>query len=268
MPVLFPVAFFCLAYLFFRACQEKSLRSKMRFLGIIVLSLSPIIMAEAKGVSQYGANYFPAFLGILFLLGTSLYDLFKNIYPKLCCIQKKALLCAGGIAFFLHVGINGYLLVTDLFPSRLATTYVSQTLKAMNIQTLYVHALYPLRSYILQHLNPQTLKTLTLKSIKDLHQVKQGYVLLLPITTKSILSAYGTYQDFDKDIYLNEIVRKGTLDQYTTRTFKTVTSSKLWSQEEEILSWMSLTKNLISDKDLKKGYIRLLSAEKIQQDRL
>jgi len=267
MPILFPCAIACLIYLLARVLQEKSLQIKILILGTLVLSLSPVLVAETKGVSQYGANYFPSFVGILFLIGVSLHDFLKNIYPGLHKMQKKIFFYAAGAVVVLHIGINGYFLATDIIPSRLATTYISKTLKDMNIKTIYAHDLYPLRAYILQHLNPSTAKTITIKPIKSIVQPRQGCIFLMPITTRSILSAYGTYKDFDKDIYLNEIIRKGTLDKYTTHKFKTVTSSKFWAQEEEILSWMDLTKNLITDQDFKKGYIRLLSAEKIQQDR-
>ncbi len=266
MPVLFPCAIACFAYLLTLSYKKQSLRARISLVGAVLLSLAPVLMAEIKGVSQYGANYFPAFIGIIFILGFSFHDLWKNVYPRLPFSCKRSFVMAAGILFIFNIGVNAYFLMTDIFPSRLATTLISRTFQKMHIQNIYAHVRYPLQTYILQHLNPSALKTVKIVPVTSISQAKQGYVLLLPTTTRSILSAYGTYRDFDKDIYLNTIVRKGTLDKYSVRTFKTVTSSKFWAQEEEILSWMYLTKGLISDHDLEKGYIRLLSAEKIQQD--
>ena len=70
MPVLFPAALLCLGALTVYASRLKRpcLRAWLVIGTVVLLAGSPLILAELKGVAQYGANYFPVFPGALLLM--------------------------------------------------------------------------------------------------------------------------------------------------------------------------------------------------------
>ena len=218
----------------------------------LCLSFSAVIMAECKGVAQYGANYFPAMIGLLMFIGFSLRD----------ARFEKWWFVAGAIV----LSWNVYVFATDIYPSRMVTTKVADFLERKKIDHIYTFRQHVLRPNILDHLNPEMLKHLSVAPIESVVQVDQGYILLPPISTDSIYRASnGDYNDFDGDPVLNNIVRQGRIKDYAVAGFRTLGSSLIWSQEEEIFAYRYLVRGQFQDTDLNKVWI--LDGSKISRDR-
>ncbi len=238
----------------FAWCLNQSFkRYKQTTFLMLVLSVSGIVMAELKGVAQYGANYFPVLIGMLMFIGWSL----KRVTMKRWWVYIAAVIFVW----------NAYIFANEIYPSRMVTTQISDYLSKNSIKTIYTFRQHVLRPNILDHLNPSTLSQLSIVPIESVVQVSDGYILLPPISSDSIYRASnGDYNDFDSDLMLNNIVRQGKLKDYAVKGFKTLGSSLIWSQEEEIFAYRNLVRQQFKDSDLNKAWI--LDAAKIAKDKM
>ena len=55
-------------------------------------------------------------------------------------------------------------------------------------------------------------------------------------------------------------------NKYVVASFKTMASSRIWNQEEELCTYQDLTLGRITDYDRRKGFAWILDAKKLQQD--
>ncbi|HOW34805.1 MAG TPA: hypothetical protein PL155_00105 [Candidatus Omnitrophota bacterium] len=272
MPVLFPFYIFCLLYLIGRCLTVRQNASRFRTVTIllIMLSFSSPILAYWRKVAQYGANYFTSLAGIIMLVGYALFIFFNSDWFKKATTTKKRLAGAFLISIFaIHAGINSYIFFTDVYPSRMATTFLSREMEKKNIREIHTYLNHPCRLNMVDCLDPQLVGKLRFYSIRNIYQVPKGYILVPPVTGHSVYIdvTRNTYADFDKDIYLSELFRKGNLKDYAVASFKTLSGSRIWSQEEEVLSYQCLILNQCEDVSPDKKKVWLLDAEKLQKDR-
>lgn len=242
-----------ISVIFLMCCVVAFKKNKLQAGYVLVLSLSGILMAEIKGVAQYGANYFPVLIGFLVLIGWSLRE---SVFKR----------------WWVYIGVlslcwNFYVYASDIYPSRMVTTRISDYIKENNIKELHTFQNNLLRPNVLDHLNPALLQRLKIMPIESVVQVNTGYILLPPVSTDTIYRASnGDYNDFDSDLMLNKIVKNGRLKDYAVTGFKTLGSSLIWAQEEEIFAYRTLMLQQFQDSDRNKAWI--LDAAKITKDRV
>jgi hypothetical protein len=260
MPVVFPLYLLSAGYLVQQFLKEK----RWIFLGAIALSFSSPVLAEIKGVAQYGANYFTVFAGILFLIGYALFLLLKKE-------GKRAFMKNGLIAvLFLQVAVNGWIFVTDIYPSRMVTTLLSRKIEDLNVRRLATFPDHPLRRNLIDHLTPNVLNNIQWTPVKSIMDINEGYIVVPPVSTDAIyLASTSDYTDFDEDPFLNELVRQGRLKDYAVASLPTLSSSIYWAQEEEILAYRSLVLHQFpKNKDKTKVWILDAAALARDKDRL
>ncbi len=271
MPVLFPVYLLSFAYLVWRwvTIKKDAIKFRISSLVVILLSVSSPILAEWRGVAQYGSNYFTSFLGIILLVGFSLYHFWESCWvQKAGRLKKIILIVCGCVILAVHAGVNMFIFLDDVYPSRMATTFISQEIKKLGVHELNSYMDHPCRLNIVDCLQPSLLSQLRFLGIANIYQAKGGYILVPPIAGNSIYidSTRNTYSDFDKDMYLNQLFRSGKINDYIVATFKTLSSSRIWRHEEEILSY----RDFILKQDLLSGPLRgkalLLDAAKLRSD--
>ena len=289
MPVVFPFYLACAGYLLKRCWTAQDNRRK-RWLttgAVIFLSLLPVILAEIKGVAQYGANYFPALIGFLFLIGYALSGFFRSplfrhserseeSLPdeilRRCAPQndgKKIVLGLLGVVLLIHVLVNVYIFAGDVYPTRMATTFLSKKIEQLGVKEIYTYRRHPQRVNLVDNLSPRLLKKIRGIFVENIYQSPQGYMLVPPMTGNSIYIAVASrYSDFDRDIYFNELIRKGNLKDYAIASYKTLASSRIWPHEEEILSYRYLILNQFPGEEIKQGKDRvwLLDMKKLRED--
>src|SRR3989338_1960658 len=127
MPVIFPLYILSVLYLAGRALKalKEDPKSALIILGLILLSFSSTLLAEIKGVAQYGANYFSSFVGFIMLIGYGTHCFLKSPwYNGAAFYSKKAAWIILGTVVLLHAFINFRIFFTDVFPARMATTYL------------------------------------------------------------------------------------------------------------------------------------------------
>ena len=266
MPVVFPVFVAAAGYLLVRGLKKRK-NSLLLVLAVILLGWSSPVLAEIRQVAQYGANYFTSFVGIIFLISFAAAVFLKEDWPKIPSRFKKAMIAAALALGLLHVGMNAYIFADDIYPSRMATTLISDEIKKLGVDHIYTYKRHPHRVNIAENLSSELLKQVKLKGIDYLFQAKEGYILVPPITGDSIYYAANSfYVDFDDDISLNELWKKGNFKDYVVASFKTLASSRIWPHEEEILTYRYLMLNHFSKNIIEKGHAWIVDAKKFQQD--
>ncbi len=265
MPILFPVFLISCVYLLWKAGREQKLL--LGILVIIFLAWSSPILAEIRQVAQYGANYYTAFVGILLLIGCALSLLFnEGKFKKREAFRKNtiAILCLLGS---LHVSWNSYVFFTDIYPTRMVTTYVSRKLEQLGGPYIFTYLHNPHRVSMIDNLKTSLLKSRRVVTFDNLPQVNEGYILVPPVSGDSIyIAATSSYADFDKDVYLNELIRKKNIGDYAVASYPTMASSRIWLHEEEILSYRYLILRNFDPDFVEKGKVWILDAKKLKSD--
>ncbi len=266
MPVVFPLFLAAIGYLIFVAIREK--RMALPVAGFILLAWTAPLMAEIRHVAQYGANYFPSFTAFLTLIGFAVYCLEKR-YPEWPLWVKKIFLRSAFVVALLQWGINSYWYFTDIYPSRMVTTILAKKIDKMDIDRFYTYQMHPYRLNLVDNLTNSLFrqKKVRVILIDFLPQAKDGFVLLPPISTDAIYNAaISSYTDFDEDIYLSELLRKGNLKDYAVASYKTLASSRFWPHEEEILSYRYLILGQRDKNFDERGRVWLLDGRKMFAD--
>lgn len=255
LPILFPLYIISLIYLMGRAFKKKV------YIWIILISLSTLILVELSQVAQFGRNYFSWFIGIIFLIGVAIYDC---LYIE----KRKSRILISGLALILilHAGINAAVFIKEIFPSRLASTHIYEWLIKNQITQISSYREHPLNKNILQFLvNPKAKQPIRLKPVESIVQVSDGYILIQPITGKSVLNACAC-GDYDRDPFLTILYASGEFKKYVVKEFNTLSSSRLWAEEEEVCAYRDLVLGQITSMDREKGKVWILDARKLRQE--
>jgi len=270
MPVVFPLFGAANLYATFRLIFNKkvSFESCLTTLGLLCLCWSSPVLAEIRQVAQYGANYFSSFIGIILFIGYALYLAGRDKWIQTFYSKFKLPLIAGVVLLAMaHVGINAYVFSQDVYPTRMAMTFISRKIEALGIDKIYTYKKNPQKVFVTETLNKKLLKKLNFIAMDNINEPASGYILIPPITGNSIyIAATSSYTDFDSDIFLNELVIKGTLKDYAVASYRTLASSRIWPHEEEILSYRYLILDHFRDDTEEKGKVWLLDAQKIRRD--
>jgi len=268
MPVLFPMFLFCLCFLLKKFIKGKAQSShSLGIIGVVFLSISSPLLAEFSGIAQYGSNYFPSIVGIIFLIGATLKIISNSKGSGSVPIMKKAAtLPVLIIVFMIHVAANMYIFLSDVYPTRMATTLLSEKIKELGITHLYTYQIHPYNKYIYGQLNPRLKANLSVSMIKSMAQPDDGVILIPPVTIDSIYhAAKGDTTNFDHDIFLNEILVNGDLNDYAIASFKTLVSSRIWPNEQETLTYRYLILNQFSQRNVELGKVWLIDAKKLEE---
>ncbi len=269
-PVVFPLyglAFFYLIIKTLKRFQWKTVQGLITA-GMILLSLSPPLLAELRQVAQYGGNYFPSLVGMILLIAYGLHDFGREYGAALSQWTRRVFI--GLLVFFImvHGAGNLFIFLTDIMPCRMATTYLSRFLEERGIDTLYVHTNHPHKTYFTQYLNPKTSEGIRFKTIRHVYEVRDGHILLPPVSGNSIyIAATSDYAPFDEDVYLNALVADNLIGGYARASFKTLVSSRYWMHEEEILSYRKLILGQFDHESPDGTKVHVLDARKLFADR-
>ena len=179
------------------------------------------------------------------------------------------------------------------------TTFLSQKIQQLGISEVCSYLRHPHRVNMVDNLNPKLLRKLHFLFVDNIYQGQEGVMLVPPMTGNSIYIASSSgYTDFDRDVYFNELIRKGNVNDYAMASYKTLVprqfcfcmlislnleestyknefvgvlaSSRIWPHEEEILSYRYLILHQFPSEDIKRGKDRvwLLDEKKLQKDAL
>ncbi len=257
MPVLFTLYWLSAIYLLKIAPQKKYI-----FL-IFILSVSTPCLVEIIKVVQFGRNYFPSIVGILGLIGFSLYEIKHRLATRL---GKRIFWIGITSILALHISFNLSMFLNDIYPSRTVTTHIYNWCRKNNIDQLFVYYEHPLKKNLVQFFNNPKYKTkMKFFGIHHIAEASDGYILIPPITGKTSYVEC-RYDNFAEDPYATELFLSGNFQKYVVASFKTAAASRIWNMEEEICAYRDLILGQVSPEDRKKGYAYILDAKKLHTE--
>jgi len=220
--------------------------SPMRALGalaVIVLSLSPILMAESSKAVQVGRSYFPAFLGMLFLIGCVFHG------PSLLWPVVWLLVAVGAF-------INAAVLWKDVLPSRMAVNRLVDLLRQKGIKQFYTYD--TIYNDVFVHCMPEDVrKEFDIRLIKSINEVKDGYVVVPPVNCKgAMMSDFPIARHSDntfEDAPLNAMIESKKIENRALAWLPSMNSSRIWVHEAEVSSFRHLILKEITPMDFYRG---------------
>lgn len=255
---------FCLLFLisalFFGALPKNI---NWEVIGIIFLSMSPIIWAELTRAPQIGRSYFPGLHGQLVLIAYTVMQ-----------IQNKIIFGSGQVIFwFLVSGIvilsaiwNFNIFFSDVYPARMAVTRLVKKLKILRINKFYTYKTYFNGAFV-DTINDEDLKNFEVTYINSLNEVKENnaYAVIPGISSKSFNMVSTLGQDFRSDELLNRLIDSRKIQDCSVARFKTFGNSKIWVNEDEVSTYRYLILRDVSDEDRWRGYAWILDITKIRK---
>lgn len=257
MPFLFGAYLLSLMYLL-----KRAFRNRTSFL-IILLSLSTPILVELMQVAQFGRNYFSWFPGMLLAICLAIDVFFKQHQPKKFVKGALALIAC---LIVTHVTFNFKIFINDVFPSRMATTYMHDWFVKHSPRENYAYVLHPHNVNTVNVLNrPGEKNIVPFKRINSIADAKEGYMLIPVYTGKSIFVNCNV-PDFSKDPSLTKLINSGEFNKYVVATFPTLASSRIWPQEEEYCSYLDLIEKQVTKRDRNLGHAWILDLKKLHKE--
>ncbi|MFA5059473.1 MAG: glycosyltransferase family 39 protein [Candidatus Omnitrophota bacterium] len=261
--LVMPIMFW--AYLVSLALITIACFKNRRLIWIVLLSLSTPILVEIIQVAQFGRNYFSWFAGIIFTLSL----VFHEIRTQIWALSRKYKIIFTSVVFLLlasHIIFNARVFLSDVFPSRMVTTRIYDWLMNKRTNEVYTYLAHPRYKNIVMYLNnPKHENKVYFQWIDTIAQVTKGYILIPPITGKTIWCECRE-EDFKADPYLTELFESGHFYDYVVATFPSLSSSPMWTQEEEICTYRDLIVKDIRDADRQKGFAWILDGKKLHDE--
>lgn len=241
-------------------------RESWEMLGVLTLTLSPVLYGELTRSAQVGRAYFPAFLGILAFLG---YTVFQ-VEPVLS-LQQPFLFWTVAWAF---VGIgalwNLWILLSDVWPARMAVTYLGRTLERFWVRGFTTYDT-PYNDAFVFALPAEVRSRYEIRFITRLEEVSHGYVVTPGTSAKALNMESQRWAiengDFRLDPLLNSLIETKTIERYAVACFKTFGSSRVWVHESEITTYRDLILREIGPRDRFRGRAWILDAGRLAADR-
>ncbi len=257
-PIMFITYLVSLVYL-----AKKSVKRPWIF-AIILLSISTPVCVEIVKVAQFGRNYFSWIIGIILGIAIAVYTL-KEEWPAWSPRKQKIIAFSLASIFAGHLLFNGFIFFNDILPSRMANTHIYDWLMKNDIHRIYTYKNHARNKNVIMFLrNPKETGDLKFGGIQTIAQVTEGYILVPPITGKTIWNSC-MEKDFNDDPVLTALYQSGEFKKYVVARFPTLSSSPVWTQEQEVCTYRDLMLGQISKEDRQKGFVWILDGKKIHE---
>lgn len=234
-------------------------------LGIILLSLSPVLVGEITRGPQVGRSYYPSLAGLLLLVGYAAFQLDQSL-----AFNGRLVfwLVAGGAAL-VSAAWNLRVFLDDVWPARMAPARLAQTLMAMGIKEFYTYDTHYNDAFV-KVMPKSVLNQVEVRFINSLRDVKEGYVVV-PGTSAKAFNMESQEEaieqgDLSRDPILNQLIDSREIERYAVSSFKTFGTSRMWIQESDVGSYRDLIIGEIGEYDRWRGRAWILDAEKLQAE--
>ncbi|OGX50231.1 MAG: hypothetical protein A3G88_05465 [Omnitrophica WOR_2 bacterium RIFCSPLOWO2_12_FULL_63_16] len=234
--------------------------------GIALLSLSPILYGELTHSPQCSRPYFPALLGILLAIGHAGFLVEQRLPPEARLAWWGGAVALAGIS----AGWNLWVFLTDLWPARMAATWLNEALKSRGIHAFSTYDT-PYNKSFLGVWPPQLREQFEIRYLRTLREVADGYVVVPSTSSKSFDMSTDdwaiTHGDFDVDPELNRLLESKAIARYAVASFKTVASSRMWVQEHDVTSYRDLILKEVGELDRRwRGRAWILDGKRLAAD--
>jgi hypothetical protein len=233
------------------------------FIGVIVISLLPVLMSELTSSLQVGKAYYPSFIGFLFLIGMALDIIFEVVKGNDQLLTVVYTITV--IVILVQLSLSLYSYFKDVLPARMAAASLRNNLRKMNIKEFYTYDnLYNI-SFVKTMISSYP-NEFDIKYVDNIKEVKDGIIVIPGISSKSLcLEGWGESRDFSDDETLNELYKNKDIESLAMFKIKTVGCSRLFALESEVTGYRDLILKQISDHDRWLGNAWVLSAKTVAE---
>ncbi len=233
--------------------------------GLVVLSLSPVLVGEITRGPQEGRSNYPAFLSMLLLVGYSAFKLDKSL-P----FQPRLVFWSVSMAGLLASTVwNLWTFLNDVWPARMAPVWLARALGALRIKEFYTYDT-PYNDAFVNAMPQDVLEKCDLHFVNTLAEVREGYIVV-PGTSAKAWNMEGQRcaierGDFKNDPVLNQLIDSREITHYAVASFKTFGTSRMWNHESEVPSYRDLILGEIREYDRWRGRAWILDAGKMHTE--
>ncbi|MBI4354237.1 MAG: hypothetical protein HY595_03270 [Candidatus Omnitrophica bacterium] len=228
-----------------------------------LLSLSPIVYAELTQSPQCSRTYFPSLVGFLLAVGYA-GALAAARFP----LGVRGVWWGGMVGLVaLGVGWNVWIFVTDVWPARMASTWLHRTLERMAIRSFATYDTSYNQGFI-GVWPPRVRERFQIRYVRTLGEVTEGYVVVPSTSAKGFDMSTDrdaiARGDFADDPELNRLFASKTIDRYAVASFKTIASSRMWIHEHDVTSYRDLILRQVGEMDRRwRGRLWVLDGAKL-----
>ncbi len=260
MPMMFPVYLLSLGYIL------KSFSKKHFFPIIALLTLTTPFAVELSRVVQFGRNYYTWYIAIIFLICFAFYHFKQSIFFHFKKPQRRFAIGMGAALLISHVAWNAYIFFGDVLPSRMVTTDVYTWLIRHKTNQAFTYFNHPRYQNLIEFFdNPKYPHKIYLRDISSISDVEDGLIYVPTISGKTIWCECRE-GDFKRDRELTKLFESVKFKDFVVAKFPTLSSSKIWSEEEEICTYRDLIVKDIAYEDRQKGYVWILDARRLHNE--
>ena len=233
--------------------------------GLTILSLSPILVGELSRGLHGAKSYYPGFLGLLILIAAAVHHVDQQLSGSefhrwfwLACWMSLALNAAWNIRVF----------VTDVWPARMASVWLGKTLRRLGITTFSTYRT-PYNDAFVRMLPQEDVARCDIRQIKGLADAATRFVVIPGTSSKSLDMETHEYAfsqgDFNEDPLLTQLIDTRRIEHYAVESFKTFGTSRMWTQEGDVISYLDLIRREVTEQDRWRGRAWILDMDKLRR---
>jgi hypothetical protein len=252
-----------IGYLLFRTGLQQT--DVWKSAGMLFLSLSPVLVGEMTRGPQVGRSYYPAFAGLLLMMGYAVSWMGESLSAE----GRAIFLALTGGAVLAGVAWNMRVFLDDVLPARMAPAWLARTLMAKGIKEFYTYDTH-YNDALVKIMPKRALDRVEIRFINSLRDVKEGYIVV-PGTSAKAFNMESQQEaieqgDFNKDPILTQLIESKEIERYALTSFKTFGTSRVWIQESDVGSYRDLIVGEIGESDRWRGRAWILDAAKLHAE--
>jgi hypothetical protein len=230
--------------------------------GVVLASVSPILIGELTQGPQIARSYYPAFIGMLLLIGDGVYNASQSVADENIGLFRFLV----SVAILVSLAWNIKMFVTDILPARMAPVYLMRTLQRLGIRSFYTYKTSYNDAFV-NILPREFLHKVQVNFIERINDVRDGYVVVPGTSSKALNMESQTCAlegaDFHDDALLDELIKSKAIPRFAIASFKTFGTSRMWCHESEVTSYRDLILREINEDDRWRGRAWILDAGKV-----
>lgn len=264
--VLFLISSIAVATDIFKAINSDNielLSGVAVFIGLLFISLLPLIVSETSNALQVGKAYFPLLPALLIMIGFGVSRFQSTEYFDYLMLF-----------LFSMISVQSYLtfavLARDLIPSRLGPTTLFKTLKKLGVKHFYTYD-SPFNVSFVDTMIYSYPNEFSITRVTSIQEVPEGEIMVVPPMSSKSLSFESVRSiiekgDFRDDSFLNALVDDRSIEKIAIDKIKTFGTSRYWSHESEVTSYRQFFTKDIGDSDLWLGHGWVLRCRNLLKD--
>ena len=249
MPVIYPLYIISIIGVLMLSFFGDYVLSLNHFLFAFFVSIFPILIHEFTGGLKVGKAYLVSQLFLLVPIAFAIEELIRMMEVGK---GKELIFILSAIIIMAQLLHSLYILYSDTVPCRMAPTYLRNKLKELNVDTFYTYD-NPYNNPFVGAMTARYPGEFIVKHIDNLSEVSKGIIVIPAISSKSVHHESETYVivngDFDKDLFLNELIKDKSIEAEALLKIPTLGASKYYVHESEVTSYRDINLKQISDHD-------------------